>query len=174
MLVENSRPPGSMSLDPRNRPKPPKPPVPEWISSASSREVTLARGRACEGLPVSDDLDLQARADLCEQAVAVIGAISSRDLRSLVKVREQRDAIIVPDQYASPSSTHWKGPRPPRGERLGPAEIGRRFNQATRELDRAEREVEELAYTLAERAVKDPGDLRRAVSYLLSHPPVED
>jgi len=178
MLVENSRPPGSMSLDPRNRPKPPKPPVPEWISSASSREVTLARGRAAESVPLEGPATLAERCELCEQAQSLIETIGSRDRRKLAEAITKRDGITIPEPY---TFTGHK-PRPPRprgGDDRAIAqcrqELLAKHDAAKRALHKATVEVEALAHQLAARAVKVAGPLRDATEYLLAHPiPIED
>jgi len=176
MLVENIHPPGWRSIDPRNK-RPERVPTPQWIASAATRAITVARGRAAEGLPLEEPATLAERCELCERAQSLIETISSRDRRKLEEAITKRDAIVIPEPY---TFTGHK-PRPPRpkgGDERAVAqcrqELLAKHNAAKRALHKATVEVEALAHQLAARAVKDPGDLRRAVSYLLSHPPVED
>ena len=176
MRLENPNP-GRRSIDPRNH-APVRVPTPQWIASAPTREITVARGRAAESVPLEGPATLAERCELCEQAQSLIETIGSRDRRKLAEAITKRDGITIPEPY---TFTGHK-PRPPRpkgGDERAVAqcrqELLAKHDAAKRALHKATVAVEELAHELAARAVKVAGPLRDATEYLLAHPiPIED
>ena len=175
MLVENAHPPGWRSIDPRNK-RPERVPTPQWIASAATREITVARGRAAEALPLEEPATLAERCELCERAQSLIETVSSKDRRKLEEAITKRDAIVIPEPYTFRG--HPPMPRPRGGDERAVAqcrqELLAKHNAAKRALHKAAVEVEVGASELAARAVKQPGDLRTAVAHLLANPIPED
>jgi len=175
MRLENPNP-GRRSIDPRNH-APVRVPTPQWIASAPTREITVARGRAAESVPLEGPATLAERCELCEQAQSLIETIGSRDRRKLAEAITKRDGITIPEPYTF-TGHKPRPPRPKAGDDRAIAqcrtELLQKHNQAKRDLHRATVECDTLAYELATRQVKQPGDLRTAVAYLLANPIPED
>ena len=174
MLVENTHPPGWRSIDPRNK-RPVREPLPPFIADAPDRAAVVARQRAVRGIPLAGEPGLVERCELAQQALSLIETIGVKDRRKLEEAITKRDAIVIPDAYTFDGHK----PRPPRPK--GDAAIAQcrtellqKHNQAKRDLHRATVECDTLAHELATRQVKQPGDLRTAVAYLLANPIPED